>query len=190
MSIDQTTIETPPRQRKTKRWPWIVGIVVTLLVGIGIGAASDTQQPETVTETVTQEVESQESLDRIAELEAWQSDWQPVIDALVDAFEGIDDPDMLLTILQAVGSDDPAFDEPAEVAEGTIPGPGIFLVGEDIEAGTYRINGDDCYWARLSGVSGDDDIITNGFAEGPYILEIKSSDVAFETSCTEPWVKQ
>lgn len=58
----------PPTEKKPRRWPWIVGIVTALFVGVGIGAASNTT-PEPVIETATEEVESPELLDEIAALE-------------------------------------------------------------------------------------------------------------------------
>ncbi|WP_300007689.1 hypothetical protein [Pseudonocardia sp.] len=76
-----------------------------------------------------------------------------------------------------------------EYEENTIPGTGTFLVGEDIAAGTYRTAGSsECYWARLRGTSGDlDDIIANGFAEGPTTLTIAPSDEAFEVGRCAEW---
>lgn len=65
------------------------------------------------------------------------------------------------------------------IAEG-----GTYLVGADIQSGTYR-NAGGCYWARLSGVSGEfDDIISNGgVGGGPTVVEIAATDHAFETRC-------
>lgn len=73
---------------------------------------------------------------------------------------------------------------------GSIPGDGVFLVGEDIKPGTYRSNADGgyCYWARLSGLSGElDDIIANGNPTGPTVVTISSSDEAFETNGCGEW---
>jgi hypothetical protein len=67
---------------------------------------------------------------------------------------------------------------------------GIWLVGEDIAAGTYRAEGDGCYWARLSGVSGElDDVIANGNPSGPAIVRIAKSDHAFESQRCGTWEK-
>ncbi|MGH8826982.1 MAG: hypothetical protein ACRDVZ_05130, partial [Jiangellaceae bacterium] len=78
----------------------------------------------------------------------------------------------------------------AQFEAGTIPGDGIYLVGTDIQPGEYRGNpaGGDCYWARLSGTSGDlSDVRANGIPEGPTVVTISSSDVAFETSSCGEW---
>lgn len=102
-----------------------------------------------------------------------------------------DDVDELLDDL------DPSVTSPAipadadALAAGTIP-PGTYLVGEDVPAGTYRTDGpgdgtfEMCYWARLSGTSGEfDELIANGMEEGPATVTIRDSDAAFETrGCT------
>ena len=68
-------------------------------------------------------------------------------------------------------------------------GPGMYLVGHDISPGTYRGKAgvdvlDSCYWARLSGLSGDfDDVIANDNATGSYFVTVHASDVALKTAC-------
>lgn len=78
--------------------------------------------------------------------------------------------------------------EPA--AGGSTFGDGIHIVGDDIAPGTYRSEVTDfCYWARLSGFSGDfDDLITNGTTDaGQVIVEISDTDVGFESSGCGTW---
>lgn len=66
-------------------------------------------------------------------------------------------------------------------------GDGIHIVGTDIQPGTYRAEGtESCYWARLSGFSGDD-IITNDIGDGTRIVEILATDVGFESSRCGTW---
>lgn len=64
-------------------------------------------------------------------------------------------------------------------------GPGTYLIGRDIEAGTWRGDaGESCYWERLTCVSGDFNcIITNSNPEGQFFVEISDSDYAFSTDC-------
>ncbi len=65
---------------------------------------------------------------------------------------------------------------------------GINIVGTDIQPGTYRSDGENCYWARLSGTNGTfDDIIAN--SNGPTVVTISSSDVAFESRYCAPWTQ-
>lgn len=67
-------------------------------------------------------------------------------------------------------------------------GNGTHVVGSDIEPGTYRSSRTgSCYWARLSGFSGElDDVIGNGNSS-PEIVTISASDAAFETSGCGQW---
>jgi hypothetical protein len=68
-------------------------------------------------------------------------------------------------------------------------GDGILIVGEDLEPGVYLNERDGCYWARLSAASSSfDDIIANGNVSNRTIVEISSSDVAFESSRCGQWV--
>lgn len=77
---------------------------------------------------------------------------------------------------------------------GAIPGDGTFLVGADIQPGTYTTPGptdDSAYWARLSGASGDlDEILANGNFRGSCTVTIKPTDVMFETSGALPWIRR
>ncbi len=61
---------------------------------------------------------------------------------------------------------------------------GNWLVGSQITPGTYRASvGSGCYWERLSGFSGLDDIIANDFMDsaGSAVVSIAASDVGFST---------
>jgi hypothetical protein len=94
-------------------------------------------------------------------------------------------------------SSDAAFDSdcgpwyeltPLEPLLSSIP-QGKWVVGVHIEAGTYQAEGGDgCYWERLSGVSGEfDDLIANDLPGGSAIVEISSSDYAFNSSGCGEW---
>ncbi|RJL31617.1 hypothetical protein [Bailinhaonella thermotolerans] len=78
-------------------------------------------------------------------------------------------------------------------ATGTIRGEGIFLVGKDVQAGTYASAGPAsgspaCYWARLKGVSGQaSDIIANGYQKGPQTITIDPADKAFQSMGCQDW---
>lgn len=77
-----------------------------------------------------------------------------------------------------------ALDEPLE----TIP-EGKWVVGVHIESGLYQADGgENCYWERLSGVSGEfDDLIANDLPSGSAIVEIAASDYAFNSSGCGEW---
>ena len=60
---------------------------------------------------------------------------------------------------------------------------GVYLVGEDIQAGTYegRVTGQIGYWARLSATDGSvGSINANAIVRGPFVLSIVEADIAVE----------
>lgn len=73
----------------------------------------------------------------------------------------------------------------------TIDGPGTYEVGVDVQPGTYRAedSGDTCYWARLSNLTGDNDIIANSYADGPAVVTIRRTDKGFRTEGCGTWVR-
>lgn len=70
-----------------------------------------------------------------------------------------------------------------------IPGDGTFRIGADIPPGTYRsVGSGSCYWARLSGLGGNSsEIIANSAADGPQVVQIAPTDVAFKTQGCADW---
>lgn len=86
---------------------------------------------------------------------------------------------------------------PVPSSDGRIAA-GTWLVGDDVEPGTYRTPGANpdepsgmCYWSRLSGLSGElDDVITNGLPDGPAVVTIAPGDAAFQTRGCQPWERQ
>ncbi len=99
-----------------------------------------------------------------------------------------------------VGSDGGVFAFGDAPFLGSVPGiapplpttfsDGTFLVGRNIAAGTYKTSGGpDCYWARLSGLSGSlSDIIANDLPQGQSIVTISPNDVAFTSDGCGTWV--
>jgi hypothetical protein len=70
-------------------------------------------------------------------------------------------------------------------------GPGTYRVPEEITPGTWRsVPVDFCYWERLSGFAGFDDIIVNEFTDVVTIAEIAPTDIGFvsEDGCGT-WTK-
>jgi hypothetical protein len=84
--------------------------------------------------------------------------------------------------------------KPAPSGPATSIDGGTYVVGSDIEAGTYRTTGSasglPCYWARLKDTTGEfSSIITNGSPTGQATVTIKSTDGAFETAGCGTWQK-
>lgn len=71
-------------------------------------------------------------------------------------------------------------------------GDGTYIVGTDIQPGTYKSSGQQgCYYARLKGFGGTiDDIITNNNTDNPAIVTISASDKGFQSKSCGTWTKQ
>lgn len=103
--------------------------------------------------------------------------------AEVDVGEDVSEPEETESI--------PPTDKPEPTLIPEIEGlvkEGTHLVGTDIEPGIYvGLAGEgllsSCYWARLSNLTGTDDILANDNAEGLYYLEVLETDRALETAC-------
>lgn len=64
--------------------------------------------------------------------------------------------------------------------------PGTYLIGRDIEAGTFKgqAGSDTCYWARLKNVNGGvDSIIANDNSNGQYFIQVSADDFALTVKC-------
>lgn len=84
---------------------------------------------------------------------------------------------------------------PTTAPDGTIAGSGTYLVGTDIQPGTYKTAGPSgrtglCYWERSSGSSGDaGSIIANDALTGQGVVTIKKSDAVFKSQGCQMWTK-
>lgn len=183
--LGSAPVGSAPGPAKPTR-PWLIPTaagVIGLLVGVGIGitgdsgSSADAARPEpapapTVTVDPT-EAERAELDQRGSDLEARSAELDQRsadLDAREEAITG----------------------QEAAIAEGTIPGSGTFLVGTDIQPGTYVSDDNStCYWARLSGTSGEfGDIIANDNVTGRGIVTIAPTDVAFTTTRCSDWTLQ
>lgn len=123
---------------------------------------------------------------------------QAVDDAQPDPWLGQADPSFSAAAPADASTTPPAplypSVEPVAPSPDSIPGTGTFLVGADVEPGTYRSAPADgslmawCYWSRLSSLDGTlDSIIANDGGDGQKIVTIAASDAAFETSGCGTW---
>ncbi len=72
-------------------------------------------------------------------------------------------------------------------------GDGTFVVGKDIQPGTYRTRtgSPGCYFARLSGFGGTvDEIIANANTNTAAIVTISASDKGFQSTNCGTWTRQ
>lgn len=85
--------------------------------------------------------------------------------------------------------------EERQVAANTVPGDGVFVVGKDIKAGTYRSSGPSssgigsCYYAFKTGTGSDADIIDNNITKGQATVTLSDGQIFETTSCSE-WKRQ
>jgi len=79
----------------------------------------------------------------------------------------------------------------AITASKTTFGAGAYIVGTDIEPGTYRNSGGrNCYWERLRSLNGGiNAIITNGGTSNPSIVTIAPTDAGFQSDSCGTWTK-
>jgi len=70
-------------------------------------------------------------------------------------------------------------------------GEGAYIVGTDIEPGTYRSSGSSgCYYARLRNFTADlNSIIANGNTDTSTVVTIKPTDVGFESLDCGTWTR-
>lgn len=102
----------------------------------------------------------------------------------------------------------PAVPAPVQAAAPVVPAPpaagpatsfggdGTYVVGQDIQVGTYKTAGpapgyfQHCYWERQKNTDGEfGSIIANGGGEGPATVTVKKSDGAFKTQGCQAWHK-
>jgi hypothetical protein len=152
--------------------------VFGLLLGAGIGASGSDQKVKTTTVATTQtETETQTVNAPAAVLRVTRATLTTTRARLSDVRSQVSAERGILRRLEAQVSG-----TRASIKRGTFAGSGTYLVGQDIDPGTYRAAATDgCYWARLSTLN-TSDIIDNDNANGPVVVEIAASDKAFTAS--------
>lgn len=80
---------------------------------------------------------------------------------------------------------------PYKPAPPSTVGDGIWVVRDEMQPGLWSATfTTSCYWARLSGFSGDlDDIVANANPTGSAIVRIETSDVGFISTRCGTWSK-
>jgi hypothetical protein len=78
------------------------------------------------------------------------------------------------------------------LVKGSSFGPGDYIVGTDLEPGTYRDSGpgQSCYYARLSGFTHAlSDVIANNNTTSPAIVTVAPSDRGFTSAGCGAWTR-
>jgi hypothetical protein len=84
---------------------------------------------------------------------------------------------------KAVGADE------HQIAANTIGGDGVYEVGVDMRAGTYKsVDNQDCYYA-VNGDANGNDILNNNIVSGPAVVTVPAGTF-FETTRCGDWVMQ
>lgn len=166
---------TPKRRGLFRRaLPWLVA-VAALFVGIAIGAAGgDTPAASPATSAARPTADP-------AAVDARQNERKTQLDAREAELNRREDE---LKIREAA-----LQTQEAAVKENTIPGEGLYVVGQDVKAGTYRTagpSGRPCYYAIKNGTGADADILDNNIIEGAGSVTIKDGQV-FETKGCQDW---
>lgn len=187
-----TIMEEEPK-RKGGFWRWIRGnrrwaialIPIALFLGMSIGGANaGSGDPVAAVDDVEQSDTSA--------LEAELADAQALIEQYEAGEETRIELEEQLAVREAeIAAREAAADEADAAANANSFGDGTYLIGTDIQPGTYRTEAaGNCYWERLAGLGGNlEDIIANDLPSGAAIVEIASSDVAFSTQGCGTWQK-
>lgn len=179
----------PATVRKPRKWPWILGLLAALILGTAIGVTAKPAPVDPLAErTAAVEQREKSVADRDQAITTRENDLagktQSANAALDTRKQQLDQRESGLdTREQALAPKE------QEAAKNTIRGDGIYLVGKDVNPGTYRNTGSrSCYWQRSSGTSGSfDEILANGNESGPAVVTIQASDVAFTTKRCGTW---
>lgn len=197
---------TTPTHR-SRRWPWVIGLAATLAIGWTSGAiigsnlrlADDNptvqarlqqlsvHRGELEQRTASREQELDEREDELNELQDRLDTRKASLDKRK---RSLDERDSALDARQSA-----IKAEETEIAENTVPGDGVFVVGDDIKAGTYKTAGpsssgiDTCYWAFKTGTGSDADIVDNNLVQGQATVTLRAGQI-FETQSCQDWKRQ
>lgn len=184
MTTDGTTPSTPPGPSDPtskpiyKRWWFITGAVILGLIVLGSVVGGEDEDPPFAAESTT--TTSANASTTSIEDEQTTSTTQATT-TTTDAPATTTTAAPTTTSTTIPPGPEPAF------------GSGMQVVGEDVEPGIYETGlfgegiFEGCYWERLSGFSGEfDELIANNNAVVHDVVEIMSSDAAFDSDCG-PW---
>jgi cytoskeletal protein RodZ len=209
--VPQPHSEPSRPRRLPRRVTLIAGLVVTLLIGVGIGAAAKSSGISQATYNASQasvssltgqvsslEIQVSSLKSDVSTLQAdVSSDNAAVTTAQTKAATAKQTAeDSLKSQEQQVASEQKTLQqELGEVQASSIDSDGTYVVGQDVKPGTYHTSGsgnvgaNDCYYATLSSTDGSlNSIISNGNFDGPETISL-SGVYAFQINGSCTWVR-
>lgn len=203
-----------PDTRKSRLWRWVVSFVVIFLVGAGTGAgiagnqlpADDNLKVQARLTELAQLRDTakdqaadteQELTERAEQLDIREQQIEQDAAALDERETGLDRREKSLDKRESglKKREKSLRAEERRIAANTVSGDGVFVVGEDIKAGTYKTTGPAaggigaCYYAFKSGTGADANIIDNNLVQGPATVTIRAGQI-FETRSCSKWKRQ
>ena len=179
---------------------WFVGVVAGF-IGIGIGIGAVGASSAAVEDTPEYKAIASDLKDATSENESLTDELAPMQDAVdeIDArAAALDDTEAdLVDREKSVKTDAKAVakrEKKVGIVEKdneakTISGEGMYEVGEDIKAGTYKTKGSSgCYYAVLNSTD-NFDIATNGNIDGPGAATVSNGQYFSLSGCGD-WVRQ
>ncbi len=172
------------RQRVTLLAAWVAGAVVLMAVGAALGVAVVRSQ-NNGTAAELDRVREELGVVKRALSNAEERNWSYYREnlGLKAQIEAGENGDPVQPSPTTTGSDRTTGGATNTGGVTTVYGDGIYLVGEDIMAGTYEgvVLGSQGYWARLKATDGMvSSILANAVPRGPFVLTINVSDKAVE----------
>lgn len=181
------------------------------LLGVGVGASIGVPQAELTAAEARATAASAEAEQAEAELAAMESRLDSTREAAAEAQSEaaaakVEAQEAVKADVAKIAADRAAFEAKlktdkaalearakevgiaeAEAAANTFDGDGVYIVGDDVQPGTYKSEGSEsCYWSRNS-KSGD--IIDNHLGAGPTVMVIKASDFSVTVQRCAPFTK-
>lgn len=206
----------PVKTRPKIKLPWLyvaLGTVAGLLVGIGIGLipylSQDVAQTSEYVALHNELQQANTALDKArdgnSELESSLADAEASLETLQEETEilraDVDEIDALEKALdkreqeleeretEVSDREDQIAATEIQIDTDTIPGDGLYEVGEDIPAGKYKTTGKvGCYYAVLNSTD-THDIAHNNIVDGAGTVTVKKGDYLELSRCAE-WRKQ
>lgn len=175
-----TPVRTPPagptQKARSRAIVAVVAVVAALIVGFVSGSVATGATRTAATTTVTAEP----TVDYAA-VDARQNDRQAKLDGREQDLNKRGD--------ELAAREAALLPKEAAAAANTFAGEGLYVVGQDVNPGTYKTGGPDgrsCYYAIKNGTGADSDIIDNNIVDGPATVTLKAGQV-FETSNCQDW---